>query len=468
MSIPGRLDSRAAARPTSTWTRSSPCASAAASSSPPPRSTAGSPTPTTTGTTACCSSATSWTRGGARCSRSATTSSRWTRRSSSTPARGRPAATSPASRTRWSTAGPASSASGPTTSPRPPCGRKPSKQAGETQECDLTEAREFNLMFETTIGPVKDAGSTVYLRPETAQGIFLNFKNVLAVLAQASRRSGSRRSASRSATRSPRATSSSARSSSSRWRWSSSSRRTRPQQWYEHWKQARFDWYTRLGIRPDHLHAAPPRPGRALPLLQRHQRRRVPVPDRLVGARGHRQPRRLRPHPARRVRGEKLEYFDQQTNERYVPHVIEPAAGVGRSVLAFLCDAYDEDDARRRARARCCSHPRARAREGRRPAARAQGRPARGRARDPRRRCASTGSARVRRGRLDRQALPPPGRDRHAVRRHGRPPDARGPHRHRARPRHARPGAARDRRPAPTSSSAACGAAGARRSSTTG
>ena len=59
------------------------------------------------------------------------------------------------------------------------CGRKPSKHPGETDECDLTEARDFNLMFETTIGPVKESGSTVYLRPETAQGIFINFKNVL-------------------------------------------------------------------------------------------------------------------------------------------------------------------------------------------------------------------------------------------------------------------------------------------------
>ena len=62
---------------------------------------------------------------------------------------------------------------------RAACGRKPSKHPGETPDCDLTEAREFNLMFETTIGPVKEAGATVYLRPETAQGIFLNFKNVL-------------------------------------------------------------------------------------------------------------------------------------------------------------------------------------------------------------------------------------------------------------------------------------------------
>ncbi len=59
------------------------------------------------------------------------------------------------------------------------CGRKPSKHPGETPECDLTAPRDFNLMFETTIGPVKEAGSAVYLRPETAQGIFLNFKHYL-------------------------------------------------------------------------------------------------------------------------------------------------------------------------------------------------------------------------------------------------------------------------------------------------
>src|SRR5579862_9720738 len=59
------------------------------------------------------------------------------------------------------------------------CGRKPSKHPGETPDCDLTEARDFNLMFETTVGAVKEEGSTVYLRPETAQGIFLNFNNYL-------------------------------------------------------------------------------------------------------------------------------------------------------------------------------------------------------------------------------------------------------------------------------------------------
>ena len=59
------------------------------------------------------------------------------------------------------------------------CPQKPSKAPGQGPDCDLTEARDFNLMFETTVGPVKESGSTAYLRPETAQGIFINFKNVL-------------------------------------------------------------------------------------------------------------------------------------------------------------------------------------------------------------------------------------------------------------------------------------------------
>ncbi|MFL5957051.1 MAG: glycine--tRNA ligase, partial [Solirubrobacterales bacterium] len=59
------------------------------------------------------------------------------------------------------------------------CPRKPSVHPGEGPECELTQARQFNLMLETSLGPVRDEGSIVYLRPETAQGIFVNFKNVL-------------------------------------------------------------------------------------------------------------------------------------------------------------------------------------------------------------------------------------------------------------------------------------------------
>jgi glycyl-tRNA synthetase len=58
------------------------------------------------------------------------------------------------------------------------CGAKPSKRPGEYEKCDLTEPRHFNLMFETRIGAVEETGTSAYLRPETAQGIFVNFKNV--------------------------------------------------------------------------------------------------------------------------------------------------------------------------------------------------------------------------------------------------------------------------------------------------
>ena len=90
------------------------------------------------------------------------------------------------------------------------------------REGSFTEARQFNLMFKTHAGPVEDAGAVAYLRPETAQGMFVNFTNVLQTPAARSRRSASPRSASRSATRSRRGTSCSAPVSSSRWRWSSS------------------------------------------------------------------------------------------------------------------------------------------------------------------------------------------------------------------------------------------------------
>src|ERR1700732_4144743 len=62
------------------------------------------------------------------------------------------------------------------------CGRRPSKHPGETPDCDLTEPRDFNLMFETFIGPVREDASRAFLRPETAQGIFVNFKNVTSSL----------------------------------------------------------------------------------------------------------------------------------------------------------------------------------------------------------------------------------------------------------------------------------------------
>ena len=223
------------------------------------------------------------------------------------------------------------------------CGRKPSKHPGETPDCDLTEARDFNLMFETTVGPVKEEGSTVYLRPETAQGIFLNFKNYL----QFSRK------------KPPFGIAQIGKSFRNEITTGNFIFRTREfeqmemeffvppdeaPRWFEHWLDERMSWYTNLGIRPDHLH------------LRAHDAEELshyssgtsdveylfPIGWSELEGIANRGDFDLTQHAEHS--GQKLEYVDTASGERYVPHVIEPAAGVDRAMLAFLVDAYDEDE----------------------------------------------------------------------------------------------------------------------------
>jgi glycyl-tRNA synthetase len=223
------------------------------------------------------------------------------------------------------------------------CGRKPSKHPGETPDCDLTEAREFNLMFETTIGPVKEEGSTVYLRPETAQGIFLNFRNYL----QFSRK------------KPPFGIAQIGKSFRNEITPGNFIFRTREfeqmemeffvppddaPRWFEHWLDERLDWYTHLGIRPDHLRL------RAHPTEElSHYSSATSDVEYLfpigwselegIANRGNFDLTQHAEHS-----GQKLEYVDTATGERFVPHVIEPAAGADRAMLAFMVDAYDEDE----------------------------------------------------------------------------------------------------------------------------
>jgi glycyl-tRNA synthetase len=223
-----------------------------------------------------------------------------------------------------------------------PCGRKPSKHPGETDECELTQARDFNLMFETTIGPVKESGATAYLRPETAQGIFINFKNVL----QFSRK------------KPPFGIAQVGKSFRNEITPGNFIFRTREfeqmemeffvppaeaQSWFEHWLAERMRWYVELGLRPDHLR------------LRAHDADELshyssgtsdveylfPIGWSELEGIANRGDFDLSQHAE--FSGEKLEYFDPETKERYVPHVIEPAAGADRATLAFLVDAYDEE-----------------------------------------------------------------------------------------------------------------------------
>ena len=237
------------------------------------------------------------------------------------------------------------------------CPRKPSKPPGEGPECDLTEARDFNLMFETTMGPVKDAGATVYLRPETAQGIFVNFKNVL----QFSRK------------KPPFGIAQVGKSFRNEITPGNFVFRTREfeqmemeffvppaaaSEWYELWKQARHDWYTELGIRADHLRLREHDAGE----LSHYSSATADIEylfpigwSELEGI-ANRGDFDLTQHAE--YSGEKLEYFDPQSKQRYVPHVIEPAAGADRATLAFLVDAYDEEDVGGEQRTVLKLHPR--------------------------------------------------------------------------------------------------------------
>jgi glycyl-tRNA synthetase len=234
------------------------------------------------------------------------------------------------------------------------CPRKPSKHPGEYAECDLTEARDFNLMFETTIGPVKESGATVYLRPETAQGIFINFKNVL----QFSRK------------KPPFGIAQVGKSFRNEITPGNFIFRTREfeqmemeffvppaaaQTWFEHWLAERMGWYVELGIRPDHLRLRPHEQDELSHYSSQTSDIEYLFPaSGSASARGEEEGRwselegianrgdfDLTQHA--RFSGEKLEFFDQTNGERYVPHVIEPAAGADRATLAFMVDAYDEE-----------------------------------------------------------------------------------------------------------------------------
>jgi glycyl-tRNA synthetase len=223
------------------------------------------------------------------------------------------------------------------------CGRKPSKHPGETPDCDLTDARDFNLMFETSIGPVREEGSTVYLRPETAQGIFLNFKNYL----QFSRK------------KPPFGIAQIGKSFRNEITTGNFIFRTREfeqmemeffvppaeaGQWFEHWLEQRMSWWVNLGVRQDHLRLRPHDQDELSHYSSATSDVEYLFPigwSELEGI-ANRGDFDLTAHA--KQSGQKLEYVDTATGERYVPHVVEPAAGVDRAMLAFMVDAYDEDE----------------------------------------------------------------------------------------------------------------------------
>jgi len=229
----------------------------------------------------------------------------------------------------------------------PHCGAKDS----------FTAARQFNLMFKTQAGPVADAGADAYLRPETAQGMFINFANVL----QSSRK------------RPPfgiAQVGKSFRNEITPQNWIFRTREfeqmelqffvppSESAKWYQYWLDERMRWYTDLGIPASLLrlreHGADE--------LSHYSAGTSDVEfafpwgfDELEGI-AQRTDFDLKAHAA--ASGEKLDYFDQASGERYVPYVIEPAAGATRTMAAFLLAAYDEDEINGEPRTVLRLHPR--------------------------------------------------------------------------------------------------------------
>jgi glycyl-tRNA synthetase len=237
------------------------------------------------------------------------------------------------------------------------CPRKPSVHPGEGPECELTQARQFNLMLETSLGPVRDEGSIVYLRPETAQGIFANFKNVL----QTSRR------------KPPFGIAQIGKSFRNEITTKQFIFRTREfeqmeleffvppaeaGEWFEYWLAERERWYLDLGLTADRLRLRPHDPDELSHYSSATSDLEFLFPTGWQELEGiaNRGDYDLSRHAE--YSGEKLEYFDQGSGERYVPYVIEPSAGVDRSLLAFLVDSYDEDEQEGERRTVLRLHPR--------------------------------------------------------------------------------------------------------------
>ena len=221
----------------------------------------------------------------------------------------------------------------------------------------FTAARAFNLMFKTQAGPIEGAGADVYLRPETAQGMFLNFANVL----QTSRK------------KPPFGIAQVGKSFRNEITPGNFIFRTREfeqmemeffvppvegPKWYEYWCTERLNWYIDLGIPADMLQMRP----HDADELSHYSTGTSDIEFKFPWGWGElegiaqRTDYDLKQHAQHS--GQKLDYFDQATNERYVPFVIEPAAGATRTMAAFLLAAYSEDEVGGESRTLLRLHPR--------------------------------------------------------------------------------------------------------------
>jgi glycyl-tRNA synthetase len=235
------------------------------------------------------------------------------------------------------------------------CGRKPSKHPGETPDCDLTEPRQFNLMFETRVGALEDESSVAYLRPETAQGIFINFKNVL----QLARR------------KPPFGIAQVGKAFRNEITPGNFVFRVREfelmemeyfvppdeaAEWHSYWIKARMGWYLKYGLRESMLrvreHGEDERSHYSSATSDIEYE--YPIGWQELEGVANRGDYDLTQHT--NASGTKLEYVGQE-GERYTPWVVEPAVSMERIFVALLCDAYHEEVVADRERTVLQLHP---------------------------------------------------------------------------------------------------------------
>ncbi len=207
---------------------------------------------------------------------------------------------------------------------------------------ELTEPRMFNLMFKTFMGPVEDEADTIYLRPETAQGMFVNFENAVTI----------------SRKKLPLGIAQIGKSFRNEITPGNFIFRTREfehmeleyfvkpdedKHWFDYWVGERFNWYTNLGIRKENLRLRQHGKGELAHYAKDCYDVEYLFPmgwSELEGI-ANRGDYDLTQHT--KFSGRDLSYYDNESGQRYIPYIIEPSAGVERSSLAFLIDAYQEE-----------------------------------------------------------------------------------------------------------------------------
>jgi len=212
-------------------------------------------------------------------------------------------------------------------------------------ECgsELTEARQFNLMLKTHLGPIEDEGSLTYLRPETAQGIFVNFLNVQTAM----RRKIPFGIAQMGKSFRNEVTTKSFTFRSREFEQMEIEFFVKPgadEEWYHKWVEERFNWYVKLGIKKENLRKREHERSELAHYAKACTDIEYQFPfgwSELEGI-ANRTDFDLRQHA--RLSGKPIEYFDEEAKDRFIPYVIEPSGGIDRSILAFLFDAYKEEE----------------------------------------------------------------------------------------------------------------------------